>query len=231
MTSHDVHDVAGALQRVQDRIAAACARVGRSESSVRLLAVSKLHSVDAIRQAYAAGQRDFGENYVQELVTKASALSQSPAFSELRWRLIGHLQRNKAKEMTRVRCAVDSVDSVRLAEALDERARRDGVTLSVLLQVNVAREPQKSGVLPSELAELVERVRQLDGLRLQGLMTIPPDVDDPNESRPHFAALREMAQQYALPELSMGMSGDVEAAIAEGSTMVRVGTAIFGVRP
>lgn len=222
------HDVVGALHRVQDRIAAACASVGRNESSVRLLAVSKLHSADAIRQAYAAGQRDFGENYVQELVTKAGALSELP---ELRWRLIGHLQRNKAKEMTRVRCAVDSVDSVRLAEALDERARRDGVTLEVLLQVNVAREPQKSGVLPSDLAELVERVRHLDGLRLRGLMTIPPDVDDPNESRPHFAALREMAQHYTLPELSMGMSGDVEAAIAEGSTMVRVGTAIFGARP
>lgn len=231
VTSHDGHDVAGALHRVQDRIAAVCARVGRSESSVRLLAVSKLHSADAIRQVYAAGQRDFGENYVQELVTKASALSEQPALSELRWRLIGHLQRNKAKEMTRVRCAVDSVDSVRLAEALDERARRDGVTLEVLLQVNVACEPQKSGVLPSDLAELVERVRQLSGLDLQGLMTIPPDVDDPNENRPHFAALREMAQRYALPELSMGMSGDIEAAIAEGSTMVRVGTAIFGARP
>lgn len=231
--THDAHDVVGALHRVQDRIAKACARAGRSESSVRLLAVSKLHSVDAIRKVYAAGQRDFGENYVQELANKAtnlSDLSALPDGARLCWRFIGHLQRNKAKEMTRIRCAVDSVDSVRLAEALHERAQRDGVTLEVLLQVNVAHEPQKSGVLPADLPELVTRVRQLGALSLRGLMTIPPDVDDPNLSRAHFASLRELAQQYALPELSMGMSGDIEAAIEEGSTMVRVGTAIFGAR-
>lgn len=225
--STDAHDLVGALHRVQDRIAKACADAGRAQESVRLIAVSKRHPVDAIRVAYAAGQRDFGENYVQELVSKADALTDLP---DVRLRLIGHLQRNKAKDMTRLKCAVDTVDSQRLADALSERAGRDGVQLEVLLQVNVAREPQKSGVLPDAAGELIAYVRRLPHLSLRGLMTIPPDVIDPNDSRVHFAALRAMAARHQLPELSMGMSADMEAAIAEGSTMVRVGTAIFGVR-
>jgi len=215
------------LLRVQDQIARACTRVGRHVASVRLIAVSKLHQAAAIEEAYAAGQRDFGENYVQELVGKADALRHLP---DLRLRLIGHLQRNKAKDVVRIRCAVDTVDSVRLAEALSDRAVRDGVVIETLLQVNVAHEPQKAGVLPQDLPELIERARQLPGLRLDGLMTIPPAVDDPNESRIHFRALRTLAEQHHLPTLSMGMSADLEAAIEEGSTMVRVGTAIFGSR-
>lgn len=221
------HDIVGSLHRVQDQIAAACARVGRASDSVRLIAVSKLHPAEAIRVAYAAGQRDFGENYVQELTGKADALRD---LSELRLRLIGHMQRNKAKDVVRIRCAVDSVDSLRLAEALNERATRDGVVIETLLQVNVAREAQKSGALPEDVAQLVERVRTMPGLSLRGLMTIPPDVADPNENRVHFRALRDLAQLHQLPELSMGMSADVEVAIEEGSTMVRVGTAIFGAR-
>lgn len=205
----------------------ASARVGRDPTSVRLVAVSKLHPVEAIEEAYAAGQRDFGENYVRELVGKADALRQ---LTEIHWRLIGHLQRNKAKDVVRIRCAVDTVDSVRLAEALSDRAVRDGVVIETLLQVNVAREPQKAGVLPEDLPELIERARQLPGLRLDGLMTIPPAVDDPNESRVHFRTLRTLAEQHHLQTLSMGMSADLEAAIEEGSTMVRVGTAIFGSR-
>lgn len=222
-----VHDVKAALQRVRARIANACARAGRDPASVRLIAVSKLHPVEAIREAYAAGQRDFGENYVQELVGKAEALKDLP---DLRWRLIGHLQRNKAKELTRVRCAIDSVDSVRLAETLNERAARDGAIVDVMLQVNVASEPQKSGALLNDVPVLIERVRALSNLKLHGLMTIPPDVEDPAQSRAHFAALRALAEQHQLRELSMGMSADVEVAIEEGSTMVRVGTAIFGAR-
>lgn len=222
-----VHDIVGSLHRVQDQIATACARAGRDVNSVRLIAVSKLHPAEAIRVAYAAGQRDFGENYVQELTSKADELRD---LSELRLRLIGHMQRNKAKDVVRIRCAVDSVDSLRLAEALNERALREGAVIETLLQVNVACEPQKSGALPQDVAALVERVRGLSGLSLRGLMTIPPDVTDPNANRVHFRALREMAQLHGLPELSMGMSADVEVAIEEGSTMVRVGTAIFGAR-
>jgi pyridoxal phosphate enzyme (YggS family) len=221
------HDIVTALRRVQDRITSACASAGRAEASVRLIAVSKRHPAEAIRIAYAAGQREFGENYVQELVGKADTLTDLP---DLRLRLIGHLQRNKAKDVTRLKCAVDTVDSVRLAAALNERAGRDGVVVEVLLQVNVAREEQKSGALPELVPELVEQVRAMPHLSLRGLMTIPPDVADPNQSRVHFAALREIASRHQLPELSMGMSGDIEAAILEGSTMVRVGTAIFGVR-
>lgn len=223
----EAHDIVGALHRVQDRIAKACARAGRDAASVRLIAVSKLHPADAIRAAYQAGQREFGENYVQELTTKADALRD---LDGLKLRLIGHLQRNKAKEIVRVRCAVDSVDSIRLADALNERASKDGVVIETLLQVNVAREPQKSGALPEQVPELIAHVRSLPALSLQGLMVIPPDVDDANLSRVHFAALRELAARHQLSQLSMGMSADVEVAIEEGSTMVRVGTAIFGAR-
>ncbi len=221
------HDIVGALHRVQDRIAKACASVGRAEDAVRLIAVSKRHPAEAIRIAYAAGQREFGENYVQELVGKAGVLND---LADLRLRLIGHLQRNKAKDVTRLKCAVDTVDSVRLAAALNERAGRDGVLIEVLLQVNMAREEQKSGALPELVPELVTETRAMPHLSLRGLMTIPPDVTDPNDNRRWFAALRELAARHQLPELSMGMSGDIEAAIAEGSTMVRVGTAIFGAR-
>lgn len=223
----DVANVVGALHRVQDQIANACVRAGRGVESVRLIAVSKRHPAAAIEAAYAAGQRDFGENYVQELLTKVEALRQLP---DLKLRLIGHLQRNKAKEVVGARCAVDTVDSMRLATALNDRALNDGTVIETLVQVNVAAEPQKSGVLPRDLAELVEHMRALPGLSLRGLMTIPPDVEDVNENRVHFAALRELAVAHRLPELSMGMSADVDAAIEEGSTMVRVGTAIFGTR-
>ncbi len=210
------------------RIDAACARAGVPASRVKLLAVSKLQPVEAIRAAYALGQRDFGENYVQELVHKAAALADLP---ELRWRLIGRLQRNKVKEVVPVGCSVDTVDSLRLGEALQARAVQDSRVIEVLVQANIGAEPQKAGVAPAELGALVNALRKLPNLRVQGLLAIPPMVAHPELNRAHFRQLRELAAAHALPELSMGMSDDLEIAIEEGATMVRVGTAVFGQRP
>ena len=217
------HDVRAGLRTVRARIADACARVGREPSSVRLVAVSKVHPPAAIAEAREAGQTLFGESYVQELVTKASA------FEGAEVHFIGHLQSNKIKALLSVEAlvCVESVDSERLATELDRRARERGRTLAVMLQVNVGREPQKSGVSPEALDALVAHVRSLSSLELRGLMAIPPADVDP---RPHFRALAALADRHALPERSMGMSDDLEIAIDEGATLVRVGTAIFGPR-
>jgi pyridoxal phosphate enzyme (YggS family) len=195
---------------------------------VRLLAVSKGQPARAIRAAYALGQREFGENYVQELKGKADELADLP---ELRIRFIGRLQRNKAKDVAALGCAVDCVDSLALASTLNERATALSRRLEVLIQVNVDREPQKAGVLPEDLAQLCAAVRGLPALSVAGLMAIPHAQDEPERARPAFHELRRLGAQLGLPELSMGMSSDLEVAIEEGATMVRVGTAIFGPRP
>jgi pyridoxal phosphate enzyme (YggS family) len=221
--------VQAGLTEVRARIASACQRVGRARDDVRLIAVSKRHPPEAIRAAYALGQREFGENYVQELAAKAKALSDLP---ELRLRLIGHLQRNKAKELLRVGAAlhaVDGVDSVRLAEALAREVEAAHRTLEVLVQVNPAGETQKSGVAEADLPVLVAAIRGMPALSLRGLLLIPPNLD-PEQRRPFFRRVRELATELSLPELSMGMSDDLEPAIEEGATQVRVGTAIFGER-
>lgn len=215
------------LDRVRERIASACARAGRSEDEVQLVAVSKVHPPEAIRDAYAAGQRRFGENYVQELADKADALAD---LTDLRWHFIGHLQRNKAKHVARVRAFVETVDSGRLAGELDKRAASEGVALPVLIQVNVAGETQKAGCAVDALPTLVADVRACARLDLRGLMTIPPLGEAAEASRPHFARLRELADEHGLTDVSMGMSADLEVAIEEGATIVRVGTAIFGAR-
>jgi len=220
-------DVAANLNEVRARIARACALAGRGADEVRLVAVCKGQSAQAVRAAHAAGQRDFGENYVQELKAKRDALAD---LADLRLRLIGRLQRNKAKIAADLATAVDSVDSAELAAELSRRAGALGRTLEVLLQVNVDREPQKAGVLPEALPALVDTVRALPALSLQGLMAIPRADDDLDLMRPAFAALRELARTHGLRELSMGMSADLEVAVAEGATIVRVGTAIFGAR-
>lgn len=215
------------LEEVRGRIARACERAGRAPEQVRLVAVSKVHPPEAIRAAYALGQRHFGENYVQEMVAKAAALEDLP---ELRWRFVGHLQRNKARDVARIGAAVETVDSVRIAEALDRRAQTESRRLEVLVQVNVGGEEQKAGCEPDEVGGLVRRLRELDALDLRGLMTVPPHTDDPEGARPFFRRLRELARAQDLPELSMGMTHDLEVAVEEGATIVRIGTAIFGPR-
>ncbi len=216
--------VAQGLAAVRARIAAACVAAGRPPGSVELVAVSKTQPVEAVRAAYAAGQRVFGENYVQELVAKAAACAD---LADVRWHFIGHLQRNKARDVVRVGATVESVDSARLAAALGERAGAEGCRLDLFVQVNVAAEPQKSGCAVAELPGVIEAVRAQPALRLCGLMTVPPADVDP---RAVFDALAALAAAHGTAGLSMGMSGDLEAAIAAGATHVRVGTAIFGAR-
>lgn len=222
------YDVENTVDRVRERIEHACSGAGRDPSEVKLIAVSKAHPEEAVRAAYAAGLRVFGENYAQELAQKAAALSD---LSDIEWRFIGHLQRNKIKLIERARATVDTVDSIRLAEAISARAAGKGAVVELLLQVNVGGEAQKSGCAPKDVADLVRAVRALPNVELRGLMTVAPHFDDPEDTRPVFAALRELAQAHALPELSMGMTHDLEAAVQEGATMVRIGTALFGPRP
>ncbi len=220
-------ELAARLDRVRARIGKACARSGRPPESVRLIAVGKRHPAELIRAAYELGQLDFGENYLQELAAKARELDDLP---DIRWRFIGHLQRNKARDAARICHSVDTVDSLRTAEALDAKARQAERTLEVLIEVNLAGEQQKAGCPPAEVAALAESIGKLHALRLSGLMAIPPLELQPEQNRPRFRALRQLAHELSLPELSMGMSADLEVAIEEGATMVRVGTDIFGDR-
>jgi pyridoxal phosphate enzyme (YggS family) len=222
------HEVSDSIARVQERIREACERASRDPSAVQLVAVSKGHPVEAIRAAYSAGMRVFGENYAQELSAKASELSD---LQEIRWRFIGHLQRNKIKLIEGARASIDTVDTAKLAQAISARAVGNATDVELLLQVNVGGEAQKSGCAPDEVAELVHTVRALPNVTLRGLMTVAPDLDDVEATRPIFAQLRELAEANDLPELSMGMTHDLEQAVAEGATMLRIGTAIFGPRP
>ncbi len=221
------------ITRLQERIAAASYRSGRRPEDIRLVAVSKNVAPTLIRRAYEAGLREFGENRVQEAAAKRSALSDLTCV----WHLIGHLQTNKAKTARELFHWVHSVDSTRVAQKLHQAAVCSGDRLPVLIQVRLGDEPTKSGVQESELFGLIEEVARLDTLELRGLMTLPPYYEDPDQVRPLFRRLRELARtaesaspNVHLPELSMGMSHDFEAAIEEGATIVRVGTALFGER-
>lgn len=226
--------IASALEEVRGRIRAAAASAGRAPESVTLIAVSKLQPAEAVRAAYAAGQRDFGENYVQELVQKAEALRDLP---DLRWHLIGHLQRNKAKQVAKLVSLVHAVDSVELAQELAKRFESavTGRRLPVLVEVSIAGEAQKHGAAPQDLTELLGAIDSAPALSLRGLMCVPPFTEDPAGARPHFDSLARLREQHGgaqrLPELSMGMTHDLEQAVAAGATLVRVGTAIFGARP
>ncbi len=219
------------LEAVRGRIAAACGRAGRAPESVRLLAVSKTHGPEAVRAAAAAGQLLFGENRVQEAAAK---IPECPG--RLQWHLIGHLQSNKAALAARLFDWVHSVDSAKLLETLDRQAGEAGRTLQVLVQVNVSGERSKSGLAPEAVPEVLALGHPLRNVQVCGLMTIPPLAEDPEKARPFFRRLRELRDGWAvelgmeLPELSMGMTHDLEAAIEEGATFVRVGTGIFGSR-
>jgi pyridoxal phosphate enzyme (YggS family) len=208
------------LAELHQRIAGAAAASGRAPDEIKLVAVSKEVEADAVAAASAAGQRDFGENRAQELTAKADALSRQQL--SLTWHFIGRLQRNKIKAMAPWVACWHSVDRAEVGAAI----ARHAPGARVLAQVNVAREERKAGCRPEDLPALVDTLMEL-GLAVDGLMTVPPLIGDP---RPHFAALRELAAGLGLSTLSMGMSSDFEAAIAEGSTLVRVGRAVFGPR-
>jgi PLP dependent protein len=229
------------LAVVRERIATAAARHGRSAGDVRLLAVSKRQSEQKIRAAYAAGQRDFGENYAQELTRKSALLEELP---DLRFHMIGHVQRNKCAALAGLVSAVHTVDSPRLAQELGRRAARApvpearrllaGGELAVFVEVNVGAEPQKAGCAPAELGRVLDAIEAEPALALRGLMAIPAGEGEEQASRRAFQALAELREQHGgarrLPELSMGMSRDLEVAVECGTSWVRVGTAIFGDR-
>jgi len=224
--------IAVKLQQVRERIAAACAMAQRPVQSVTLLAVSKTFGPDAVREAHGAGQCAFGENYVQEALTKRDALA---ALRPVEWHLIGPLQSNKSREVAAAFDWVQSVDRMKVAERLSAQRPAGLAPLQVCLQVNVSGEASKSGVAPGELAALSRAVAALPNLRLRGLMSIPEPVEGFEAQRAPHRMLRALFDQLrrqglALDTLSMGMSADLEAAIAEGATIVRVGTAIFGDR-
>lgn len=219
--------------QVEERICAACARAGRSRSEVTLIAVSKTKPASMIEEVYAFGQRDFGENKVQEMTEKYEVLPE-----DIRWHLIGHLQRNKVKYIVDKACLIHSVDSLRLAETIEEQAAKKGVTVPVLIEVNVAGEESKFGVSVEEAPALAEKISHLGHLSLCGLMTIAPFVPDPEDNRDIFRRLKKLSvdieakniDNVTMNVLSMGMTNDYEVAVEEGATLVRVGTGIFGER-
>ncbi|MBN2342421.1 MAG: YggS family pyridoxal phosphate-dependent enzyme [Deltaproteobacteria bacterium] len=220
------------IEHIRTRIREAALTAGRNPGDITLVAVSKRQSIADIEDAYNAGQRHFGENYAQELRDKAVALSH---LTDIQWHFIGNLQKNKVKYVVANASMMECIDSFSIAEEFSKRAKGANRTLDALLQVNVGREPQKSGCMPDDAAAIMSNIRLLPNIRLRGLMTVPPFHLEAAETRLVFrelAALRDaLGGKDALPELSMGMSHDFEEAIWEGATLVRVGTAIFGERP
>jgi hypothetical protein len=221
------------LAQVEKRVCAACERAGRSREEVTLIAVSKTKPISMIEELLPGGTRDFGENKVQELCEKYEALPK-----DIRWHLIGHLQRNKVKYVVDKACLIHSVDSLRLAQAISEEGVKKKLTVPVLIEVNVAGEESKFGVSPKDTEDLVRQIAGLPGISVRGLMTIAPFVENAEENRVHFTNLKKLSVDIKLKNidnvsmdvLSMGMTGDYEVAIEEGATMVRVGTGIFGER-
>lgn len=221
------------IKNVQENIAKACERSGRDPREVTLIAVSKTKPESMVEEAYAAGTRDFGENKAQEMSRKYDSLPR-----DIRWHMIGHLQRNKVKYVVGKACLIHSVDSVRLAEAIQEQAQKTDVVMPVLIEVNVADEESKFGITTEETMSMVEQISKFPNISIKGLMTIAPHVSNQEENRWVFRKLKQLsvdikAKNYNnvnVDILSMGMSGDYEVAIEEGATMVRVGTSIFGER-
>ena len=215
------------LEKVEENIQAACDRAGRKRDEVTLIAVSKTKPVEMLQEAYDLGVRINGENKAQELASKYEVLPK-----DIHWHMIGHMQRNKVKYI------IDKVDSIRLAETIDKEAEKHGVIANILIEVNVAKEESKFGLMPEEVPEFVEKIAGFPHIRVKGLMTIAPFVENPEENRPIFAHLRKLSVDIAkknidnitMSILSMGMTNDYQVAIEEGATMVRVGTGIFGAR-
>lgn len=221
------------MEKVNKEIAIACERSGRNTNQVTLIAVSKTKPIPMLMEAYDAGARDFGENKVQELVDKIPKLPQ-----DIRWHMIGHLQRNKVKYIVDKVYLIHSVDSLRLAEEISKEATKKHITVKILLEVNVACEETKFGTTSDEVVKLAEEIAKLPGISIQGLMTIAPYVENPEENRKYFYKLKQLSvdikskniDNVCMNVLSMGMTGDYRVAIEEGATYVRVGTGIFGER-
>lgn len=221
------------FEEVEAKIQAACDSAGRKREEVTLIAVSKTKPVELLQEAYDLGNRIFGENKVQEIVDKYDQLP-----NDISWHMIGHLQRNKVKYIIDKAAMIHSVDSLRLAEAIEKEAAKKGITADILIEVNVAKEDTKFGVMPEDAGGLVLQVSKLPHIRVRGLMTIAPFVENPEENRIYFRRLRNLAvdigenksDNVTMSVLSMGMTNDYEIAIEEGATMIRVGTGLFGAR-
>lgn len=221
------------LKDVEEKICQACIRAGRPREDVTLIAVSKTKPVEMIQEAMASGIRTFGENKVQEIVEKQKVITEP-----LDWHMIGHLQRNKVKQLVGRVTRIHSVDSLRLAEQIENDFGKKDKTADILIEVNIAREDTKFGVMPEEAEDLIRKIAVFPHIRVCGLMTIAPFVDNPEKNREHFQNLRKLLvdinskniDNISMRELSMGMTGDYEVAIEEGATFVRVGTGIFGTR-
>jgi pyridoxal phosphate enzyme (YggS family) len=212
-----------ALQEIQQRIQAAAVRAKRDPKSITLIAVSKKVPVDRMREAAACGVKDFGENRLQEAITKIDEFRDAG----LTWHFIGHIQTNKAKKVAE---KFDWVHSVDRSDVADKLGLATVKPLSILIEVKLHEEPNKSGAAIADLPAVIDAIRRYDKLKLKGLMAVPPFLENPEDVRPYFRKLRELATQYQLPELSMGMTHDFEVAIEEGATMVRIGTGLFGKR-
>ena len=221
------------LQQVHANIEKACALSGRKPDEVTLVAVSKTKPVSMLQEAYDAGARVFGENKVQEIMDKYDQLP-----SDIKWHMIGHLQRNKVKYVVGNACMIHSVDSVRLAEAINAEAVKKGVICDILIEVNIACEDTKFGIKAEDIYDFIDEIRNFHNIKIRGLMTIAPYVDNPEDNRIHFKHLRNLLvdinskniDNVYMDVLSMGMTGDYEVAVEEGATIVRVGTGIFGDR-
>ena len=221
------------FKEVEENIREACERVGRDPAEVTLIAVSKTKPVEILQEAYDFGTRIFGENKVQEIVEKYEALPK-----DIHWHMIGHLQRNKVKYIIDKVELIHSVDSVRLAETIEKEAAKKGLTARILLEVNVAEEESKFGLKVDEVEDVIEKISEFSHIKVCGLMTIAPFVENPEENRPYFQRLRKLSvdigakkvDNVTMSILSMGMTNDYEVAVEEGATMVRVGTGLFGAR-
>ncbi len=221
------------LKQVEENIAKACARAGRDRSEVTLIAVSKTKPVEMLQEIYDEGVRTFGENKVQEICEKYEQLP-----SDIEWHMIGHLQRNKVKQVIDKAALIHSVDSYRLAQEISVQAQKKNICMPILVEVNIAQEESKFGISADDTVQLVEEIAALPNLEIKGLMTIAPFVTDPEENRTYFRQIKQLSvdiknkniDNVSMDVLSMGMTGDYEVAIEEGATMVRVGTGIFGAR-
>ncbi len=230
--------IAGRLEAVRERLARACQRAGRRPDEVTLVGVTKTFPVEVVAAARQAGLRDFGENRVQELIEKATALPGTIQGGDIRWHMVGHLQRNKAKDIVACADVFHALESLRLAAELDRRAAQAGRRLPCFVQVNVSGEASKFGLEPGDVLDLLDRLLAYEHLQVVGLMTLAAPVADPEAVRSQFRRLRQVFERYnqtgppqPMSFLSMGMSGDYEVAVEEGATHVRLGTALFGPRP